>query len=217
MSETTITIAVLYIAFFSLHSILASLPMKEWVARHWPELMPRYRIFYNLLAVVMVTPLLVLVWRSPGETLWEWHGAASYIANGLAILACIAFVFSLKMYDMSEFFGLRQLREHVHAVKDQEQFKIGTFHRYVRHPWYAMLLVLIWTRDMGVNQLVAYLLITLYLYVGSKLEERKLIAYHGEVYRRYRERVAGLIPLPWKHLSKAEAEALLEQYRRDHA
>jgi hypothetical protein len=41
------------------------------------------------------------------------------------------------------------------------------------------------------------------------MEERKLIAYHGERYGRYMGNVAGLIPLPWKTISKAEALALV--------
>jgi hypothetical protein len=51
-------------------------------------------------------------------------------------------------------------------------------------------------------------LMTLYFIVGSRLEEAKLLAYHGAVYRRYRERVPGLMPLPWKTLTAHEAADL---------
>lgn len=57
--------------------------------------------------------------------------------------------------------------------------------------------------------LVSALIMTTYFIVGSKLEERKLISYHGECYRRYMGKVAGLVPLPWKTISKAEALALV--------
>jgi protein-S-isoprenylcysteine O-methyltransferase Ste14 len=53
------------------------------------------------------------------------------------------------------------------------------------------------------------LVMTTYFIVGSKLEERKLIAYHGERYRRYMEKVAGLVPLPWKIISKTQALAFV--------
>ena len=49
----------------------------------------------------------------------------------------------------------------------------------------------------------------LYFIIGSRLEEEKLIRYHGEVYRRYRDRVPGLVPLPWKHLREADEQALI--------
>jgi len=40
-----------------------------------------------------------------------------------------------------------------------------------------------------------------------------LITYHGTVYRKYQQKVAGIIPLPWKILSAAQAEHLLEKYQ----
>ena len=58
-------------------------------------------------------------------------------------------------------------------------------------------------------RLLSALLVSAYLLAGSQLEERKLLIYHGERYRRYRTRVAGLLPLPWRILTKKEAERLL--------
>ena len=31
---------------------------------------------------------------------------------------------------------------------------------------------------------------------------------HGEIYRRYRQRVPGLFPLPWKHLRESDVKNL---------
>ena len=56
--------------------------------------------------------------------------------------------------------------------------------------------------------LITAVLLTLYFVIGSRLEEQKLLRYHGEIYRRYRERVPGLIPLPWKYLRESDARAL---------
>jgi protein-S-isoprenylcysteine O-methyltransferase Ste14 len=58
---------------------------------------------------------------------------------------------------------------------------------------------------MNAAMLVSALAITIYFVAGSWLEERKLIAIHGDTYRRYRERVPGLLPLPWKWLGRDEA------------
>jgi protein-S-isoprenylcysteine O-methyltransferase Ste14 len=52
---------------------------------------------------------------------------------------------------------------------------------------------------------------TAYFVVGSWLEERKLTACHDEVYRRYIAAVPGLLPLPWKFLSVADANALIQE------
>ncbi len=64
---------------------------------------------------------------------------------------------------------------------------------------------------MTTYQFLTAVLISLYLIIGSYLEEQKMISYFGEVYRMYQQKVAGLIPLPWKFLTRKEADRLLEK------
>jgi len=209
-----IIIAAVFISYFAFHSLMASLMVKQWVARRWPGLMPYYRLMFNALAIILSIPLAVLVLLYLGELLWQWQGLGFYLTSALALLAVTGFVYSLNYYDLSEFWGTRQLKEGNQSVHDQEKFQILPFHRYVRHPWYFFGLVIIWTRDVSSVQLVVYLLVTAYFIYGSRLEEKKLIAYHGEVYKKYQQKVAGLFPLPWKILSREEAEQLLREYQQ---
>ena len=122
--------------------------------------------------------------------------------------ALFGFFWSLKFYDGSEFLGLRQIRLGIREVRDQERFHISPLHRYVRHPWYNLGLVLVWTEDMDPARLVSALVITLYFVIGSYQEEKKLLVYHGEQYRRYQQQVPGLIPKPWRYLSREQADKL---------
>jgi len=186
--------------------------MKQWVAKRWSDMMPYYRLTFNALAIVLTIPLLLVMFLYPGEPLWQWRGIGFYVSSALALLAVAGFVYSLKYYDLAEFWGTRQLREGNKSVNDQECFHISPLHRYVRHPWYFLALVIIWTRDVTTVQLLVYLLVTGYFVFGSFLEERKLIAYHGEVYRKYQQKVAGIIPLPWKILSAEQAQRLIQEY-----
>jgi len=204
-------LAICWIAYFALHSALASLTIKRKVATAWPGLMPWYRLGFNLLSSLLILPILWLSWLDPGPSLWRWQGAAAWLANGLAIAALLGFWLSLKHYDMQEFLGLRQLRHKVRKIEDQEHLRISPFHRFVRHPWYFFGLVLLWTRDMSATTLLTSVLVTLYFVIGSRMEERKLLVYHGDAYRRYMARVPALIPRPWKYLTKEEAAALIEQ------
>lgn len=204
-----------FLAYFVLHTLTASLSMKQWVAGRWPEVMPWYRLAFNALAIILTIPLLVVMFLFPGEILWSWQGIGFYLTSAMAIMALIGFFYSLKHYDLSEFWGTRQLKEDNSSVYDQESFHISPFHRYVRHPWYFFALVLIWTRDVSTVQLLVYSMVTAYFVIGSKFEERKLIAYHGEVYKKYQQKVAGVIPLPWKILSAEQARALLDEYNKN--
>ena len=187
------------------HSLLASNRLKAWTARRWPAFEPRYRLAYNVFAVVTVLPLAWATYAIDGAWLWRWSGVWAWVANGLALLALVGIVAASRAYDMDEFLGLRP------AVRPSEKLAISGFHRHVRHPWYSLSLVLIWTRDMNPPMLVSALAITLYFIVGSRLEEKKLLAFHGEAYRRYMSRVPGLVPLPGKSLSKEDARELTGQ------
>jgi protein-S-isoprenylcysteine O-methyltransferase Ste14 len=211
MSQATILtlLALLWLLYFASHSWLASLRTKHWVARRHPALMPWYRLLFNGLALVLVLPPLGLMFYAGGEPLWEWRGITAWIAYGLMLLAVIGFFWSLRFYDGGEFLGLRQLRHRIHEVHDQERLHISPLHRHVRHPWYSLGLVLVWTQEMDPARLVSAIAITLYFLYGSRLEERKLLVYHGERYREYQRRVPGLVPRPWRNLSREEAERIM--------
>ncbi len=207
-------LAILWLVYFALHSALASLRAKSWVARRFPHWMPIYRLGFNILATLALLPILWLLFRHPGPSLWAWTGAWSWLANGLALAALIGFMRSARYYDTGEFLGLRQWKAATCTIEDQEGFRISPFHRHVRHPWYSLGLVLLWTRDMTTALFLSAVLMTAYLFIGAHLEEQKLIARYGAAYRRYMQRVPGLIPLPWKSISAEEAKDLVAEAER---
>ena len=210
-------LALVWIVYFLIHSLLASLAIKRWVSAHKPDLMPAYRLTYNLVAVILLAPPIWLLFTGQRSVLWQFQGWSLWLTNGMAVLAVIGFIVSLRYYDGQEFLGLRQLRDGEKKVEDQENLHISPLHRYVRHPWYSLALVLIWTRPMDSLMLVSAILITAYFALGSKLEEEKLKTYYGAVYEHYMRQVPGLLPLPWKHLTSKQADALLDEYRQNQA
>jgi protein-S-isoprenylcysteine O-methyltransferase Ste14 len=201
-------LVLLWLIYFGLHSLLASLWLKRQVARAHPHWMPGYRLFFNLCAVLLLLPPLALTYGKPGPSLWQWNELGWWAANGLAAASLLGFAWSLRWYDGLEFLGLRQWRGGLISVEDQERFRLSPLHRFVRHPWYSQGLVLIWTRDMDPAFLTTAVMITLYFVLGSRLEERKLLVYHGDVYRRYRRLVPSLIPVPWRYLTREQADNL---------
>ncbi len=204
-AASLIALSFAWIAYGALHSVLAAHGTKGWVAAHLPRLMPAYRLMYNLFAGLALLPILWLLWCDPDPWLWHWHGGPAWVLNGLALVAAGVLVAGPGLYDLSEFLGFRQLRERRIALEDQEPFRIAPLHRYVRHPWYALSLVILWTRDMNAARLVSALWITANFILGSRLEERKLLIRFGDAYRDYMTRVPGLLPRPWKILSRDAA------------
>jgi len=208
-----ILLTIIWLAYSAFHSLLATLRVKRWVSEHWPDFMPVYRLTYNFIAIVLLAFPAWVLYTGHKTMIWQFDGWLAWLMNGLAVLTIIAFMISLRYYDGQEFLGLRQLRDQEKSIEDQENLHISPFHRYVRHPWYSFALVLIWTRPMDSLMLVTAIFLTLYFFLGSRLEEEKLKSYYGEVYKGYIKRVPGLIPLPWKHLSKTEADELIHEYQ----
>ena len=74
-------------------------------------------------------------------------------------------------------------------------FVTPLLYKVVRHPLYLGVLIACWvTPTMTVGHLLFAGLVTAYVLVGIKLEERDLVAVFGDQYRRYRARVPMLIP-----------------------
>lgn len=204
-------LALAWLVYFVIHSLLASIAIKQHVATRWPNLMPAYRLMFNLVAVLLLALPLGLTFTWSGPWLWQWRGIGLWISLAISLLAVAGFIWSLKYYDMREFLGLRQLDGHITSVDDQERFHLSPLHRWVRHPWYFFALLLIWIRDMNAAMLLSAIMMTLYFYIGSRFEERKLIRYHGEQYSRYRAAVPGLVPLPWKFLDERGMREVMDE------
>ena len=206
-----ILLALLWLGYFLSHTWLASLGTKRWVASQFPELVPWYRLIFNGLAALLLLPPLGLMWHLRSTPLWEWQGISAWLAYAVMLIALAGFFWTLRFYDGKQFLGLHQVRLGIRDISDQEHFQLSPLHRYVRHPWYALGLLLVWAQEMDPARLLSAVLITLYLVIGSRIEEHKMMIYHGEVYREYRRRVPGLIPRPWRRLSRAEAKELLHR------
>lgn len=200
-------VALAWVGYCGLHSLLASRYLKEWVTRHWPTRARQYRLGYNLLASILLVPLLVATELAADDWLWRWQGIWAWVANAASLLVLAGFAWSSRAYDMREFMGLTP------ASMNTPRLGLSPLHRFVRHPWYFLGLIWLWTRDMDSARLTAALVITGYLWIGSRLEEGKLIDEFGPAYREYRKRVPGLLPRPWRFLSR-EAFIRLRDQRR---
>ncbi len=187
-------------AYFAIHSFFASLWLKSRISMRWPAF--PYRIAYNMLALLLLLPGAWLLYGRSWSPLYAFQGNWLYFSRILQILAIAGFFFSLRYYDMKVFLGLKPEKEEI--------FTISPLHRYVRHPWYCIALIVIWTSDMNSGKLATALMVTTYFILGSMHEEDMLIDRFGKRYAEYRKRVPGLFPLPWKYLSEEEAATLVK-------
>ncbi|MDE0705474.1 MAG: isoprenylcysteine carboxylmethyltransferase family protein [Rhodospirillaceae bacterium] len=68
-------------------------------------------------------------------------------------------------------------------------------HRYVRHPLYTAMFLVFWGRAFDEAALMTAVWGTLYLLIGTRFEERKLMDIYGADYARYSAAVPRFLPL----------------------
>jgi protein-S-isoprenylcysteine O-methyltransferase Ste14 len=194
--EAVIVNTLLLGLFAAQHSIMARPAFKHW----WTRLVPKSveRSTYVLLASLALL-LLYWQWRPIPGPIWTIENPLAVAAiHTVFWLGWTVLLISTFLINHFELFGLRQVFA---RLLDSElpppEFKAPVFYRYVRHPIYLGFLLAFWaTPSMTVGHLLFSVATTGYILLGIFLEERDLIGLFGDQYRRYRQQVGMLFPLP---------------------
>lgn len=198
---TAALLTLLAVALYgALHSLLASRWAKAGARRGLgPSAERFYRLAYNLIGGLTLLPVLALPARFPGvliyQARWPWTGLMLAI-QATALLAILAGVIQT---GAASFLGLQQLLQA--EPSGPGRLQVTGLYRWVRHPLYTAGLVFLWFSPVMTTSLLALFAgLSIYLYVGSRFEERRLIDEFGDAYRDYRRCVPRLIPQPWRRL-----------------
>ncbi len=190
-----LVVDVLLIGVFALqHTVMARPAFK----RRWTRLVPPEieRSTY-VLASALAMGALLYGWRPLGGPVWILDGSASRAAVlGLYFLAwavVLAATFALNHFDL---FGLRQVYlAYRGRACSALPFSVPGPYRWVRHPIYVGWLFVFWvTPTMTWSHFVLSSLITAYILIAIRFEERDLVDHFGPSYEAYRDRVPALIP-----------------------
>ncbi len=184
-----------WVAFGVVHSALASRAGTAFLERRFGAY---HRLVYSGVAFATLAPLLVYSASVRGEPILRWQGPLRALPYALLAGAVALFLAGGRHYSLRRLLGFAQLREAAsvgsgaHGRLDSTGI-LGV----IRHPWYAACLLLPWARDLDVPALAASVVFTLYVVVGTWLEERKLVVEFGDEYRAYQRRVSMLVPVKW--------------------
>jgi protein-S-isoprenylcysteine O-methyltransferase Ste14 len=205
-SSAVLIVNLLLLSLFAIqHSVMA----RQGFKKMWTKIVPKeierstYVLFSSAALIV-----LFYFWRPMTEVIWDTQSTAlAPVLTALFILGW--FIVLTRTYLINHFnlFGLQQVYL---SLKKREmphpKFVTPFYYKFVRHPLMLGFIIAFWAAPvMTVGHLLFSLATTGYILIAIQLEERDLVKFHGESYKRYQREVSQIIPMPPKKLDIAES------------
>ena len=204
LAEAVIVNLLLMTVFAVQHSVMARKQFKEWWTQYVPK--PVERSTYVLLASLALV-LLYWQWRPIPTVLWHVADPTVALAiTGVSMLGWVMVFTSTFLINHFELFGLHQVANNlVGRGMPAVRFKTPVLYKVVRHPIYLGFIIAFWVAPtMTIGHALFAAVTTAYIFVGIFLEERDLVDLFGDEYRRYRRRVAIIVPFMVRRAEPAE-------------
>lgn len=182
------------VALFGIqHAIMARPAFKEVWCRIIPTSIER-----SVFVVATVACLLAAMafWQTiPGSVFSIESAPVRYALFALQALGWGTVVLSTFLIDHFELFGLRQVWcAYLGTDLPVQKFRQPLLYKYSRHPMMVGMVVGLWaTPDLTFDRLLFAAGFTAYVLIGTRLEERDLLAHLGADYRRYQAEVPRFI------------------------
>lgn len=179
-----------------LHSYLISIHFTSLMRIYLKRYYAFYRLFYVLISLALIVPLIRYSAGIDSTGIITYSLPLNSVRLGLiaASLAIFFWTFFFS-YDPLSFFGIRQImnREKGQIKATKELSRKGLL-GVVRHPIYTALIVCLWCQIFTIKDILVNTILTIYVIIGTILEERKLVLEFGNAYLKYQQQVPMLIP-----------------------
>lgn len=194
-------IALMWIGYCALHSYLISISFTKIITRLLKKYYAYYRLFYVLISLILLVPLInytnqldnsIIITYGPFLTIIRY-----ILISGSVIIFLWAFFVN---YDTLSFFGIRQIlnQRKIKKLTPSNELKKNGLLGIIRHPMYLALIIFLWCQTFTLFNMLTNIILTIYVIIGTRLEEKKLVLEFGDVYIRYQQEVPMLIPFTKK-------------------
>jgi len=171
-----------------LHSLLAMDRVKTVLH---PIISPRYyRLLYSLLSTFLLIPLFYLPW--PQGTVYQIASPWSLVCHALQIIGILGFGWSARHTNLGVFLGWPPPK---HTHQSNTALVTSGPYKLCRHPLYFFgSLIFVAHPQMSHTLALITLWMVLYFWIGSYIEERRLVQQFGDQYIQYQTSTPRLIP-----------------------
>lgn len=181
-----------WIIYYMVHSILAATSVKIFFKKSLGNYFRYYRLTYSIFVTITLLWLLYYQYSFQSPLLIRSMVLKYFSFLLLVLPGILIMLISIKKY----FLLLSGVRS-IFTPTPAAELKADGIHRYIRHPLYSGTILFVWGLFFifpFLNNLIAVVLLTLYVLIGISFEEKKLIKEFGKKYDEYIFKVPKLIP-----------------------
>ncbi len=204
LSRALLINAALLGAFAVQHSGMA----RQGFKKAWTKVIsPALERSTYVLAASAALLLVVEFWQPLPGVIWTIQNTAAVTILQAGFWFGWALLFTCTLLiDHFDLFGLKQVWKYLRReTYEPPVFRTPGPYRVVRHPLYLGFLISFWSAPkMTSGHLFFAVMCTGFILIAIQLEERDLVSFHGETYRKYRKDVSMLLPMPGKKVSGNE-------------
>lgn len=186
-----VLLSFLWICYFAMHSAMLAPKIKAHILSLTGLPENRYRVLYNIVAILGIVPPLIYYFSLPKESLMTEPNVFIEYMGLLLMGAAVYLAFKcFQGYSLGEFIGLE-------THENRKKLNTEGLNELVRHPLYFSALVFLFgglLRAPSYPYLVTMFWMVLYIVIGAHLEEARLVERFGKAYRDYQDKVPMLIP-----------------------
>lgn len=187
--------SLLCLAFFVQHSSMIRASFRQKVESFIPQ--HYYGAFYAVCSGATLLAVIIF-WQESSYIFMTIEGPLRWLLHLTFFLAISGLVWGIRSLRSFDAVGRGKILAHIHNRKlPKLVFSIRGPYRYVRHPFYFLVLVMVWSYPViTLDRLLFNCLWSVWIVVGTLLEERDLVIEFGQDYKKYQQKVPMLIP--WK-------------------
>ncbi len=186
-------LTLLWVLWCFFHSLLITPLVTDFLKRKLLSSYKYFRLFYNVFALATFIAISRYASTLPKELLYKPDGYLLILQLLIFIISILLFVVGTKNYDIKQFLGITQLSDSdlSGGIGKSGEFNQSGILQYTRHPWYLGIILILWSGfyTLDMSRMIMNSVFTLYVIVGTILEEKKLVAEFGNTYRKYQKKV----------------------------
>lgn len=191
--------AALWTAWCVVHSLLTEdgIVRSTGILNTWFK--PYYRLTYSAFAAAS---LVVVWWLTPdvrGNDLWKWTGILAPVRIAIMAVALAMGYLSFKSIGLLDFLGLTALGIGRRVAVSSHELVTNGIYGIIRHPQSLAGMMLLWARDLNYTAITINVVLSAYLLIGARIEEKRMLEKFGDDYARYKAKAPAFIP--WKMIN----------------